>query len=396
MNAQEARDALLALAPVGGVTPADLTPDQRHQLLVEVKANILADDGYVPRWLLAELAEHDRRKAAQAAKGFAGLAELMKAAQPTGGGWQAIPGGKHGGFRKPDGGGGWEYWYPGQGHAKDAAKHHKREAKKTRRRMMRRLGKLSTEELIEHLDAHEEHAQTAHQAKIEAVRIKATKKAAKVQAKIRKQLKRAGASDEEIADVLRSHAHHSGMAGAHEGKGEKPDAKPGEEGAPKESKEWKQEAVGPAQPQTFPELVQQAMQHPKVLAAIEAAVREAQGKGPAKPAKTPPESPQEAPGAPGAGEEPQKPAEGAERKDVDVRPKRKGKPQIVSRAMDAHRGYLERQLEASRKLPKDKRNAALERTRPRRRSWPRSSRRLRSSTRRSTPSPASRITRRPS
>jgi hypothetical protein len=36
--------------------------------------------------------------------------------KPAGAGWTAIPGGKHGGYRKPRGGGarGYEYWYPGQ------------------------------------------------------------------------------------------------------------------------------------------------------------------------------------------------------------------------------------------------------------------------------------------
>lgn len=36
-------------------------------------------------------------------------------ARPTGAGWLPIPGTKHGGYHRPKAGGGWEYWYPGEG-----------------------------------------------------------------------------------------------------------------------------------------------------------------------------------------------------------------------------------------------------------------------------------------
>lgn len=36
-------------------------------------------------------------------------------ARPTGAGWLPIPGSKHGGYHRPKAGGGWEYWYPGEG-----------------------------------------------------------------------------------------------------------------------------------------------------------------------------------------------------------------------------------------------------------------------------------------
>lgn len=38
---------------------------------------------------------------------------IMKSASPPGGGWQSVPGGHRGGFRRRGHGGGWEYWYPG-------------------------------------------------------------------------------------------------------------------------------------------------------------------------------------------------------------------------------------------------------------------------------------------
>jgi hypothetical protein len=279
-----------------------------------------------------------------AGRGFLALADLLKAVKPPGGGWGPIPGGKHGGFRRPKAGG-WEHWYPEAGHAKSAAKHHEREAKAARKKIRRRLGKLSTEELVEALDAHEDHAAAAHQAKTSAARIKATKQAAKVQAKIAKQLKRAGASDEEIESVLRAHAQHSGQAGREEAPKEEP-AAPAEEPT--------------AEPKTFPELVQQALSHPKVLAAIQDAVREAQGEKP----KAAPERPAEKPKAEERPEVRPKPSPGPaekppEKKDVDVRPKRAVKPQIITREMDAHRNYLERQL-AALKEPGATPNAQLQ------------------------------------
>lgn len=48
--------------------------------------------------------------------------DLVKAAAPPGG-YQPIPGGRHGGFRKKTAAG-WDYWYPSQAAAQSAAKHH--------------------------------------------------------------------------------------------------------------------------------------------------------------------------------------------------------------------------------------------------------------------------------
>jgi len=53
---------------------------------------------------------------------FSDLAKA-KGAKPSGSGWQAIPGGKHGGFRRKSGTG-WEYWYPSAQAARSAAAHH--------------------------------------------------------------------------------------------------------------------------------------------------------------------------------------------------------------------------------------------------------------------------------
>jgi hypothetical protein len=56
-----------------------------------------------------------------------------KAPRPPGGGWQSIPHGKHGGYRKKKGAD-WEYWYPDKGivgrpHHEDIWEHHKVEGK---------------------------------------------------------------------------------------------------------------------------------------------------------------------------------------------------------------------------------------------------------------------------
>lgn len=67
------------------------------------------------RWVLAR-ENHGSAitETATMTKHFFSLSDLAKAAgRPPGGGWMAIPGGKKGGYRKPDGKGGYEYWYPG-------------------------------------------------------------------------------------------------------------------------------------------------------------------------------------------------------------------------------------------------------------------------------------------
>jgi Large polyvalent protein-associated domain 1 len=55
-----------------------------------------------------------KRKAAPGQLGLFGAKPSKPApgARPSGHGWQPIPGGKHGGLRKPKAGGGFDYWYP--------------------------------------------------------------------------------------------------------------------------------------------------------------------------------------------------------------------------------------------------------------------------------------------
>jgi hypothetical protein len=60
---------------------------------------------------------------------------LAKATSPGGGGWMAIPGGRHKGYRRRkagSGGSGWEYWYPSAGAALKARRHHEAQAAKAR------------------------------------------------------------------------------------------------------------------------------------------------------------------------------------------------------------------------------------------------------------------------
>jgi hypothetical protein len=49
--------------------------------------------------------------------------ELVKSERPSGAGWSTIPGGRKGGFRRPDGEG-WEYWYPSGSEAVPHIAHH--------------------------------------------------------------------------------------------------------------------------------------------------------------------------------------------------------------------------------------------------------------------------------
>lgn len=71
---------------------------------------------------------------------------IFKADKPPGSGWQAIPGGRHGGFRRATGsteGGGtkYEYWYPTPGHAAAAGSHHSKQARKAQKKLGRILRK---------------------------------------------------------------------------------------------------------------------------------------------------------------------------------------------------------------------------------------------------------------
>jgi len=54
--------------------------------------------------------------------------DRMAKAQPVGGGWEPIPGGKHGGYRKRGSAGHYIYHYPSKEAAKQAAAHHEKKA----------------------------------------------------------------------------------------------------------------------------------------------------------------------------------------------------------------------------------------------------------------------------
>jgi 3-methyladenine DNA glycosylase AlkC len=88
--------------------------------------------------------------------------------------YQPVPGSKHDGFRKMVGGK-WDYWYPSEQHAKDAATHHEKEHKSAQKKLGKLLRKKgASQEAIEaHLDrmetheAHSKHAKAAHDEEVD-------------------------------------------------------------------------------------------------------------------------------------------------------------------------------------------------------------------------------------
>lgn len=62
-----------------------------------------------PRWVRAKIGRRESRRAVVRLHKAVGNLGAMP---PAGAGWTAIPGGHHGGFRRPANAGGFEYWYP--------------------------------------------------------------------------------------------------------------------------------------------------------------------------------------------------------------------------------------------------------------------------------------------
>jgi hypothetical protein len=101
-------------------------------------------------------------------------------------GYQPVPGGKHGGFRKMVGKG-YDYWYPSEQHAKEAAAHHTKEHGKAQKKLGKLLRKKGAsqgaiEAHLDRIEAHEAHAKhsgSAHKSTGEAKAEKEPKAGAK-------------------------------------------------------------------------------------------------------------------------------------------------------------------------------------------------------------------------
>jgi DNA topoisomerase IB len=85
---------------------------------------------------------------------------------PSGPGWQPVPGGKHGGYRRKQGPR-WVYWYPSSAHAARAADHHKQTGERMRKKLGKVLRKRGAKQsdiskFLDHYDHHSEVGDAAH------------------------------------------------------------------------------------------------------------------------------------------------------------------------------------------------------------------------------------------
>jgi len=127
MNALEARDRLLALCPVGGVLPVDVSTEDRQRLTQELRDYLDKQQppAFIPQWLLSETKHHVQRKAMShtvsegatvvtVADQTAAMEELEKGGflsevidlVKDAGGWEAGP---RGGTRRKLSSGKWQY-----------------------------------------------------------------------------------------------------------------------------------------------------------------------------------------------------------------------------------------------------------------------------------------------
>ena len=140
-----------------------------------------------------------------------GIDVIIKADdRPTGGGWQPIPGGKHGGYRKKAGKG-YTYWYPSSAHAAKAAKHHKKKGERMRKRLERVLRKRGAKQadIEKFLDQYDHHSGAGHGAHTMS---RSGDEEAKTEGTGKEETKTEGASDKTRGNLLQALKDHHGLS----------------------------------------------------------------------------------------------------------------------------------------------------------------------------------------